>query len=161
MPKNLTGLGMRHLPRVKSGTSTAALLSPAGLRSNGFSPAQKLIFHSRIKSLPPLTPEHLELAVDDPDRLALRIRNAGAMFLGRHTPEAIGDYVAGPNHVLPTGGCARMFSGLSVDDFIKKPTFQHLSREGLASLKDVVVLLAETEDLPLHARAVAERFRYA
>ena len=89
-----------------------------------------------------------------------RIRHAGSIFLGPYAPVPVGDYASGTNHVLPTGGCARMFSGLSVDDFIKKPTFQHLSREALASLKDTVITLAESEGLPLHARAVAERFRY-
>ena len=70
----------------------------------------------------------------------------------------MGDYASGTNHVLPTGQCAKMFSGLSVDDFIKKPTFQYLSREGLADLRDVVVKLAETEGLPLHARSIKARF---
>ena len=74
-----------------------------------------------------------------------RIRHAGSIFLGPYAPVPVGDYASGTNHVLPTGGCARMFSGLSVDDFIKKPTFQHLSREALAALKDTVITLAESE----------------
>jgi histidinol dehydrogenase len=90
-----------------------------------------------------------------------RIQHAGSIFLGAFAPVPVGDYASGTNHVLPTGGAARMFSGLSVDDFIKKPTFQHLSREGLQALKNTVIILAESEGLPLHARAVAERFRYA
>ncbi len=106
-------------------------------------------------------PEHLQLMVQDPFAVLPHIEHAGSIFLGSFAPVPVGDYASGTNHVLPTGGCARMFSGLSVDDFIKKPTFQHLSREGLAALRDTVVLLAETEGLPLHARAVAERFRYA
>lgn len=106
-------------------------------------------------------PEHLQIMTRDPFGVLPRIEHAGSIFLGSYAPVPVGDYASGTNHVLPTGGCARMFSGLSVDAFIKKPTFQHLSREGLASLKDAVVLLAETEGLPLHARAVAERFRYA
>jgi histidinol dehydrogenase len=106
-------------------------------------------------------PEHLQIMTRDPFAVLASIEHAGSIFLGSYAPVPVGDYASGTNHVLPTGGCARMFSGLSVDDFIKKPTFQHLSREGLASLKDAVVLLAETEGLPLHARAVAERFRYA
>jgi histidinol dehydrogenase len=106
-------------------------------------------------------PEHLQIMTRDPFAVLPRIEHAGSIFLGAFAPVPVGDYASGTNHVLPTGGCARMFSGLSVDDFIKKPTFQHLSREGLAALKDTVVLLAETEGLPLHARAVAERFRYA
>ncbi len=105
-------------------------------------------------------PEHLQVMTRDPLSLLPRIRHAGSIFLGPYAPVPVGDYASGTNHVLPTGGCARMFSGLSVDDFIQKPTFQHLSREALASLKDTVITLAEAEGLPLHARAVAERFRY-
>jgi len=105
--------------------------------------------------------EHLQVMTRDPLSLLPRIRHAGSIFLGPYAPVPVGDYASGTNHVLPTGGCARMFSGLSVDAFIKKPTFQHLSREALASLKDTVITLAEAEGLPLHARAVAERFRYA
>ncbi len=105
-------------------------------------------------------PEHLQIVTQEPFAILARIRHAGSIFLGPHAPVPVGDYASGTNHVLPTGGCARMFSGLSVDDFIKRPTFQHLSREALASLKDTVITLAESEGLPLHARAVAERFRY-
>lgn len=105
-------------------------------------------------------PEHLQIMIKEPFAALPRIRHAGSIFLGPYAPVPVGDYASGTNHVLPTGQTARMFSGLSVDDFIKKPTFQHLTREGLRSLKDTVVLLAETEGLPLHARAVAERFRY-
>ncbi len=105
--------------------------------------------------------EHLQIMTADPFAVLPQIRHAGSIFLGPYAPVPVGDYASGTNHVLPTGGCARMFSGLSVDDFIKKPTFQHLSREGLQALKDTVILLAEAEGLPLHARAVAERFRYA
>jgi len=106
-------------------------------------------------------PEHLQIMTRDPFGLLPRIRHAGSIFLGPYAPVPVGDYASGTNHVLPTGGCARMFSGLSVDDFIKKPTFQHLSFEALKSLKDTVIILAENEGLPLHARAIAERFRYA
>lgn len=105
-------------------------------------------------------PEHLQIMTRDPFALLPRIRHAGSIFLGPYAPVPVGDYASGTNHVLPTGGCARMFSGLSVDDFIKKPTFQHLSYEALKSLKDTVIILAENEGLPLHARAIAERFRY-
>ena len=105
--------------------------------------------------------EHLQIVTREPFAILPRIRHAGSIFLGPYAPVAVGDYASGTNHVLPTGGCARMFSGLSVDDFIKKPTFQHLSREALANLKDTVITLAENEGLLIHARAVAERFRYA
>ncbi len=103
--------------------------------------------------------EHLEIITKDPFADLMLIRHAGSIFLGPYAPVPVGDYASGTNHVLPTGQCARMFSGLSVDDFIKKPTFQYLTREGLHSLKDVVIRLAEKEELYLHARTVAERFK--
>jgi histidinol dehydrogenase len=105
-------------------------------------------------------PEHLQIVTREPFTLLSRIQHAGSIFLGPYAPVPVGDYASGTNHVLPTAGCARMFSGLSVDDFIKKPTFQHLTREALAGLKDTVITLAEHEGLHLHARAVAERFRH-
>lgn len=103
-------------------------------------------------------PEHLQIVTRDPFIVLNRIRHAGSIFLGPYAPIPAGDYASGTNHVLPTGRAARMFSGLSVDDFLKKPTFQYLSREGLASLRDTVVTLAEAEGLPIHARAVHARF---
>lgn len=104
--------------------------------------------------------EHLQIVTREPFAVLPHIRHAGSIFLGPYAPVPVGDYASGTNHVLPTAQTARMFSGLSVDDFLKKPTFQHLTKEGLQSLKEAVILLAETEGLPLHARAVAERFRY-
>ena len=104
-----------------------------------------------------LAPEHLELACDDSQALFDRVRHAGSVFLGRHTPEAIGDYVAGPNHVLPTGRRARFASGLSVLDFMKRTSFLQLGPEGLAAIGPAAVALAEAEGLPAHARSVALR----
>ena len=104
-----------------------------------------------------LAPEHLELACDDPQALFDRVRHAGSVFLGRHTPEAIGDYVAGPNHVLPTGRRARFASGLSVLDFMKRTSFLQLGVDGLAAIGPAAVALAEAEGLPAHARSVALR----
>ncbi len=104
-------------------------------------------------------PEHLEIMTEDPFAVLKEIRNAGSIFMGPFSPIAVGDYASGTNHVLPTGQKARMFSGLSVDEFLKKPTFQYVSREGLSLLKDAVVTLARAEGLPLHARAVMERFK--
>jgi len=104
-------------------------------------------------------PEHLEIMTKEPFVTLKKIKNAGSIFLGPFSPIPVGDYASGTNHVLPTGQTARMFSGLSVDDFIKKPTFQYLSRDGLLSLKDTVVTLAEAEGLPLHARTILERFK--
>ncbi|MBL7202844.1 MAG: histidinol dehydrogenase [Desulfobacteraceae bacterium] len=103
--------------------------------------------------------EHLQIMTYDPFITLNKIKHAGSIFMGPYAPVPVGDYASGTNHVLPTGQCARMFSGLSVDDFIKKPTFQYLSKEGLASLKDTVITLAEAEGLPIHARAVKARFK--
>jgi len=101
--------------------------------------------------------EHLEVAVDEPMVLLPRIRHAGSIFLGHYAPVPAGDYATGTNHVLPTGLTAKMFSGLSTDDFLKKPTFQLLSREGLAYLAPAVMSLAEAEGLPMHGEAVRIR----
>ncbi len=101
--------------------------------------------------------EHLEVAVDEPMLLLPRIRHAGSIFLGHYAPVPAGDYATGTNHVLPTGQCAKMFSGLSTDDFLKRPTFQLLSREGLAHLAPAVMGLAEAEGLPMHGEAVRIR----
>jgi histidinol dehydrogenase len=106
-----------------------------------------------------LAPEHLQLAVDDPQALFDKVRHAGSVFLGRHTPEAIGDYVAGPNHVLPTGRRARFASGLSVLDFMKRTSFLGLDEAALAELGPATVALAHAEGLPAHARSVALRLR--
>ncbi|MBB4155489.1 histidinol dehydrogenase [Sphingomonas jinjuensis] len=106
-----------------------------------------------------LAPEHLQLAVDDPQALFDQVRHAGSVFLGRHTPEAIGDYVAGPNHVLPTGRRARFASGLSVLDFMKRTSFLGLDETALAELGPATIALAEAEGLPAHARSVALRLR--
>ncbi len=103
-------------------------------------------------------PEHLQIVTREPFVVLNRIRHAGSIFLGPNAPVPAGDYASGTNHVLPTGRAARTFSGLSVDDFLKKPTFQYLSRKGLEGLKETVVTLAEAEGLPIHARAVKARF---
>jgi histidinol dehydrogenase len=104
-----------------------------------------------------LAPEHLELAVADPDGLAAKIRHAGAMFLGRYTPEAIGDYVAGPNHVLPTGRTARFSSGLSVMDFLKRTTWVRCDAVSLSRIGPAAITLAKAEGLEAHARSIATR----
>lgn len=106
-----------------------------------------------------LAPEHLQLAVADPDALAARIRHAGAIFLGRHTPEALGDYVAGPSHVLPTSRTARFASGLNVLDFMKRTTLIGADGDSLAGLADAAITLAEAEGLGAHARSLAIRLK--
>tara|TARA_R110002126_G_C10484347_1_gene502264 strand:- start:2901 stop:4193 length:1293 start_codon:yes stop_codon:yes gene_type:complete len=104
-----------------------------------------------------LAPEHLELAVDDPDALLPLVRNAGAIFVGRHTPEVIGDYVGGSNHVLPTARSARFSSGLSVLDYVKRTSILRLNSEQLRALGPAAITLAQAEGLDAHARSVAIR----
>jgi histidinol dehydrogenase len=104
-----------------------------------------------------LAPEHLQLVTAEPERLAARIRRAGAIFLGAHTPEVIGDYVGGPNHVLPTGRTARFASGLSVFDFLTRTTILGCDARALARLGPAAVALARAEGLAAHARAVELR----
>jgi histidinol dehydrogenase len=104
-----------------------------------------------------LAPEHLELLVEDPRALFARIRHAGAAFLGSFCPEALGDYIAGPNHVLPTGRTARFASGLSIFDFLKRTTWIEAEQRGLQAIGPDAVLLAEAEGLGAHARSIAMR----
>jgi histidinol dehydrogenase len=104
-----------------------------------------------------IAPEHVEFALDAPERLADRVRHAGAIFLGRHAPEAIGDYVAGSNHVLPTSRAARFSSGLSLYDFIKRTSIVKCDEAAFAALGPATVVLADAEGLPAHARSAAIR----
>jgi histidinol dehydrogenase len=104
-----------------------------------------------------LAPEHLEIETADPERLSAKIRNAGAIFLGAHTPEAIGDYVAGSNHVLPTARSARFSSGLGVLDFMKRTSILKCGPDQLAALGPSAIALGEAEGLDAHARSVAIR----
>jgi len=104
-----------------------------------------------------IAPEHVEFAVDNPERLADQVRHAGAIFLGRHTPEAIGDYVAGSNHVLPTSRAARFSSGLSLYDFIKRTSLVKCSPAAFAILGPPTAALATAEGLPAHARSASIR----
>lgn len=104
-----------------------------------------------------IAPEHLQICTNDPEALSARIRNAGAIFLGAATPEAIGDYVAGPNHVLPTAGSARFSSGLSVLDFMKRTTIAGMTRESLQALGPAAERLARAEGLTAHALSISVR----
>ena len=104
-----------------------------------------------------LAPEHLELCVDDPFSYLNLIQNAGSVFLGRNAPEALGDYFAGPNHTLPTGGTARFSSPLSVDDFVKKSSFTYYSADALNAVADDIAFFAEKEGLSGHARSAVSR----
>ena len=104
-------------------------------------------------------PEHLILAVDDPEKWALAVREAGSVFLGHYTPESAGDYASGTNHALPTGGYARCYAGVSLDSFLKKITFQHISQEGLSTLAPTITTMARAEGLEAHAKAVDIRIK--
>ncbi len=120
-----------------------------------------ILLVERLEDAPPLidalAPEHLELAVESPEPLFAAVRHAGSVFLGRHTPEAVGDYVGGPNHVLPTGRRARFSSGLSVLDFMKRTSFLHCSPDAIRAIGPAAVALARAEGLQAHAESVAER----
>ncbi len=106
-----------------------------------------------------IAPEHLHIATDQPEQWLPWIRHAGALFLGRYTPVALGDYAAGPSHVLPTGGTARFASGLSSRDFLRSMSVLHFSREGLAVLADDVRLMAEKEGLTAHRASIDVRLK--
>jgi len=139
---------LRHLKRVEIARQSLARYGAIIVARNLQEAAE---FSNR------LAPEHLELAVADPFGLLPQIRHAGAVFLGHHTPEAAGDYLAGPNHTLPTGGTARFFSPLAVDDFVKKSSLVSFSREGLKRLGPAIVRIAELEGLEAHAKSVTIR----
>jgi histidinol dehydrogenase len=104
-----------------------------------------------------IAPEHLEIATADPEGFSKKVRHAGAIFLGRHTPEAMGDYIAGPNHVLPTSRTARFSSGLSVLDFMKRTTLLGLDARSMAAIGPDALTLAESEGLEAHARSIVAR----
>jgi len=112
---------------------------------------------SGIKFANEFAPEHLELIVKDKEKVVSKLNNFGALFIGEYSPEAAGDYCTGPNHVLPTSGVAKFRAGLSVMDFVKVPTVQELSKEGLNSLKDVISSLASVEGLEGHKKSVGKR----
>jgi histidinol dehydrogenase len=141
--KQLRELSRESIAR-KSWESYGAIIAAGTL-------AEAIDFSNRI------APEHLELAVADPFAILAKIRNAGAIFMGHFTPEAAGDYLAGPNHTLPTGGTARFFSPLSVDDFVKKSSIVYFSQEGLQRMGDDIVRIARLEGLEAHGRSVSIR----
>jgi histidinol dehydrogenase len=120
-----------------------------------------IIVVEKLEDAPALSdrfaPEHLEIATADPRALLAKVRHAGAIFLGRHTPEAMGDYIAGPNHVLPTSRSARFSSGLSVLDFMKRTTLLSLDEGAIKALGPDAITLAEAEGLEAHARSIAAR----
>ncbi|MBU3959218.1 MAG: histidinol dehydrogenase, partial [Proteobacteria bacterium] len=106
-----------------------------------------------------IAPEHLELHIDNPFEHIGKIRNAGAIFVGDYTPEPVGDYMAGPNHVLPTAGSARFASALSVDNFVKKTSIIHYSKEAFKREAKDIIRLAEIEGLDAHANSIKIRLK--
>jgi len=138
-----------------------ALLPTAAVARASWDAHGVIIVVDRLDEAPALAnalaAEHVEIATDDPEALFAGIRHAGSVFLGRHTPEAIGDYVAGPNHVLPTGRRARFASGLSVLDFMKRTSFIAVSEAALGAIGPAAVALAEAEGLAAHARSIELR----
>lgn len=141
--KQLQELSRESIAR-KSWDSYGAIIIAGSL-------GEAIAFSNRI------APEHLELAVNDPFAILAQIKNAGAIFMGHYTPEAAGDYLAGPNHTLPTGGTARFFSPLSVDDFVKKSSIVYFSRDGLNRLGKDIVRIAGLEGLEAHGKSVSVR----
>ena len=138
-----------------------ATLPRAGVARSSWQDFGAIILVDNLDQAPALAnrlaPEHLEIATSDPEALGARIRNAGALFLGRYTPEVIGDYVAGPNHVLPTARSSRFASGLGVLDFMKRTSILKLDAEGLKALGPAAMTLATAEGLDAHRRSVAIR----
>ena len=105
-----------------------------------------------------IAPEHLELCVDNPFDYLDKIKHAGSIFMGKHCPEALGDYFAGPNHTLPTSGTARFSSPLSVDDFVKKSQYTYYTADALSAVADKIAYFANKEGLQAHARSATIRF---
>ncbi|WP_426492003.1 histidinol dehydrogenase [Hymenobacter sp. 102] len=138
---------LRELPRAEVAAQALTESRAILLRT----PEEMLYFSNQY------APEHLILAVRNPEQLAEGVTNAGSVFLGHLTPEAVGDYASGTNHTLPTNGYARNYSGVSLDSFLKKITFQRLTSEGLLNVGPVVETMAEAEGLRAHARAVTLR----
>ncbi|TYZ08341.1 histidinol dehydrogenase [Hymenobacter lutimineralis] len=138
---------LRELPRAEVAAQALTESRAILLRT----PEEMLYFSNQY------APEHLILAVRNPEQLAEGVTNAGSVFLGHLTPEAVGDYASGTNHTLPTNGYARNYSGVSLDSFLKKITFQRLTPEGLLNVGPVVETMAEAEGLRAHARAVTLR----
>ena len=111
-----------------------------------------------IETVDAIAPEHLEIVTSNPFDVMTRVHNAGAMFLGQYSSEPLGDYYAGPNHILPTGGTARFFSPLSVDDFVKKSSIVYYSEEALKAVHTDIETFAKAEQLTAHANSIAVRF---
>ncbi len=138
-----------------------AILPRKDIASKSWNDYGAIITVARLDDAAPLAdafaPEHLEIATADPESFSNKVRHAGAIFLGRHTPEAMGDYIAGPNHVLPTSRTARFSSGLSVLDYMKRTTLLSLDAKSMAAIGPDALTLAESEGLEAHARSISAR----
>lgn len=145
----------RQLPNLARGRQARESLESYGALVLARSPAEAIALTNQI------APEHLHISTQDPEEIAERIENAGAIFLGHHTPVALGDYVAGPSHVLPTGGTARFASGLSANDFLRRGSVLAFTPRGLQKMADDVRTLARKEGLTGHARSVDVRLENA
>jgi histidinol dehydrogenase len=142
-------------------TTSAELAEEVARRVDGWQQVRTEVVGSLEEALTRVdeyAPEHLELLVADPESAAARVRNAGSIFLGTSAPAVVGDYAAGANHVLPTGGLARAAGGLGLEAFLKPVQIVSATREGLEGMRETVAALAEAEGLPLHAAAVEARF---
>lgn len=140
--------------------SLTALLSRRESVEGSLSQSRLVVFATRDEMIDfanEYASEHLIISMAEPWTVASRISSAGSVFIGNHSPESAGDYASGTNHTLPTSGWARAYSGVNIDSFMKKITYQELTREGLASLSDVIVTMAEAEGLDAHALAVKVR----
>ena len=112
-----------------------------------------------VQSINLIAPEHLEIFTKNPSEILKNVRNVGSVFLGEYSPEAVGDYLAGPNHVLPTSGSARFSSGLSVYDFLKRYSIIKMTKSGIERLGTSVINLAKYEDLDGHANSIKIRIK--
>ncbi|HEU4548800.1 MAG TPA: histidinol dehydrogenase [Rhizomicrobium sp.] len=142
-----------------------AILPRSAIAAKSWGNHGAIITVKKLEDAAPLAdafaPEHLEIATADPEGFATLVRHAGAIFLGRYTPEAMGDYIAGPNHVLPTSRTARFSSGLSVLDFMKRTTLLGLDAKAIAAIGPDALILADSEGLQAHARSIAARLNRA
>ena len=137
-----------------------AALPRAAFASKALEHSKAIVVDSRdvaIELINAYAPEHLILSIDNALVVAEKIINAGSVFIGNYSPESVGDYASGTNHTLPTNGHAKAYSGVSVDSFVKKITFQQLTEMGLKNIAQTVVLMAEGEQLDAHAKAVSIR----
>ena len=140
----------------------ATQLSRTGSVSNSLSHSRLIVLNSTddmIGFVNEYAPEHLIISMENPWEIAEEIRAAGSVFIGNYSPESAGDYASGTNHTLPTGGWARSYSGVNIDSFMRKITYQELTRDGITSLASTIITMADAEGLDAHALAVKVRIK--